>query len=168
MTAPEFSHMIDPRHLTARPVNLAATEEERRALARRFALAGVDRLEASIELEADGEAVKANGRISATVVQSCAVSGEDFPVNIDERIALRFVPERPVTAEEIELEESDLDEIAYSGDKFDLGEAVAQSLALAIDPYAEGPNAEQARKDAGLTGEAASSPFAALAVLKKT
>ncbi len=51
---------------------------------------------------------------------------------------------------------------------FDLGEAVAQSLALAIDPYAVGPSAEQARKDAGLGDEAASGPFAALAGLKKS
>jgi hypothetical protein len=44
---------------------------------------------------------------------------------------------------------------------------VAQSLSLAVDPYAAGPNAEQARKDAGLGDEAASGPFAALAALKK-
>ena len=51
---------------------------------------------------------------------------------------------------EIELEAEDLDEIEYAGEKFDLGEAIAQSLALAIDPYAEGPNAEEARKKAGI------------------
>ena len=63
--------------------------------------------------------------------------------------------------------EGDLDEIPFEGHVFDLGEAVAQSLALAIDPYAVGPNAEQARKDAGIGDEAASGPFAALAALKK-
>jgi hypothetical protein len=44
---------------------------------------------------------------------------------------------------------------------------MAQSLALAIDPYATGPEAERVRKEAGLLGEAASGPFAALAALKK-
>ena len=91
-----------------------------------------------------------------------------LPVTIDEPLALRFVPETEVTEEELELEESMLDEIPYSGNAFDLGEAVAQSLALAIDPYAVGPNAEQARKDAGLLDEAAAGPFAALAALKKS
>jgi uncharacterized metal-binding protein YceD (DUF177 family) len=159
--------MVDPRQLTAKPVELAASEDERRALAKRFGLDAVDRLEAVVGLEADGDVVKANGRFSAAIMQSCAVSGEDFPVTIDEPIALRFVSEAPATEGEIELAESDLDEIAYAGDMFDLGEAVAQSLALAIDPYAEGPNAERVRKEAGLDGEAASGPFAALAALKK-
>ena len=69
--------------------------------------------------------------------------------------------------EEVELDEGELDEIPFEGHLFDLGEAVAQSLALAIDPYAEGPNAERVRKEAGLLDEAASGAFAALAALKK-
>jgi hypothetical protein len=96
------------------------------------------------------------------------VSGDDLAVTIDEPLVLRFVPEKKVTETEIELEERELDEIPYSGTAFDLGEAVAQSLALAIDPYAVGPNAEQARQEAGLSEEAASGPFAALAALKKS
>jgi len=167
VTESEFPRPIDRRQITARPVRLEATEPEREALARRFGLVSISRLEAELELAADGEAVDARGRLSARIVQSCAVSGEDLPVAIDEPLTLRFVPEQAVTEEEIELEESDLDEIPYTGTAFDLGEAVAQSLALAIDPYAVGPNAEQARKDAGLSDEAASGPFAALAALKK-
>ena len=167
MTAAEFSRPVDRRHIAAQPVTLEANEDQREALASRFGLVAVNRLEATITLEADGEAVNARGRLSAAIVQSCVVSGEDLPVTIDEPIALRFVPEAPVDEDEIELEEAELDEIPFTGDVFDLGEAVAQSLALAIDPYAVGPNAEQARKDAGLSDEAASGPFAALAALKK-
>jgi hypothetical protein len=44
---------------------------------------------------------------------------------------------------------------------------VAQSLALAIDPYIVGPNGRAVRKKAGLLDEAAAGPFAALAALKK-
>ena len=51
-----------------------------------------------------------------------------------------------------------------SGTTIDLGEAVAQSVALAIDPFATGPQAEAARK---LLDEGSASPFAALAALKK-
>ena len=96
-----------------------------------------------------------------------AVSGEDLPVRIDEPLALRFVPAAEPEEEELELAESDLDEIPFEGHVFDLGEAVAQSLALAIDPYATGPEAERVRKEAGLSDEAASGPFAALAALKE-
>jgi hypothetical protein len=46
---------------------------------------------------------------------------------------------------------------------FDLGEAVAQTLGLAIDPYAEGPNADAARKAAGIVAEGEQDgPMAAL------
>jgi len=167
VSAPEFSRPIDLRQVIDRPVTLEATADERAALARRFALVRIDRLEAEVALAVDGEAVNATGRLRAAIVQSCAVSGEDLPVSIDEPLALRFVPEAEVTDAELELEDSELDEIPFCGTAFDLGEAVAQSMALAIDPYAVGPDAEQARQDAGLLDEAAAGPFAALAVLKK-
>jgi len=168
MTAPEFPRPFDRRQITDQPVKLAADEAERAALAERFGLVAIHRLEAELLLEADGETVDVKGTLSADIVQSCAVSGDDLPVTIKEPLAFRFVPERPIEEEEVELEEEDLDEIPYTGTSFDLGEAVAQSLALAIDPYATGPNAEQARKEAGLDGEAANGPLAAaLAALKK-
>jgi len=146
----EFARAIDLRQILAKPVAIEATEKERVALARRFALVRIDRLEAEVALEVDGEAVNAKGRLRAAIVQSCAISGEDLPVAIDEPLTLRFVPEKPVVEDEIELEGSALDEIPFDGHAFDLGEAVAQSLALAIDPYAVGPNAERVRKQAGL------------------
>ncbi|MEM8726635.1 MAG: DUF177 domain-containing protein, partial [Pseudomonadota bacterium] len=69
----------------------------------------------------------------------------------------------------IELDAEDCDEIEYAGDMFDLGEAVAQTLGLAIDPYAEGPNADAARKAAGIVeeGEQDGPLAAALTALKK-
>jgi len=166
----EFSRMIDPRRIEARPYRLEANEAERAALAERFGLVAIGQLDAQFELERDGEAVDATGELEAEIVQSCAVSGEDLPVSIREPLALRFVPEVQVQAaedEEIELDAGELDEIPFAGDKFDLGEAVAQSLALAIDPYATGPNADAARKEAGLLGEDSAGPFAALKDLKK-
>ena len=72
---------------------------------------------------------------------------------------------------EIELDAEDLDEIEYAGDTFDLGEAVAQSLGLAFDPYAEGPNADAVRVEKGIASDedqAPSGPLAeALKALKK-
>jgi uncharacterized metal-binding protein YceD (DUF177 family) len=167
MNPPEFSRPIDRRRLPAGPVELAATAEENAALAERFGLARIERLEARLTLEDQGEAVVARGRLQADIVQSCAVSAEDLPVTIDEPLELRFVPERPIDAEELELEAQDLDEMFFDGEELDLGEAVAQSLALSIDPYAVGPEAERARREAGLSDEAAGGPFAALAALKK-
>jgi uncharacterized metal-binding protein YceD (DUF177 family) len=167
MSTPEFSRMVDRRSLTERPVDLAADEVERRALARRFDLVAIHRLEATVAFEVDGETVIGTGTLSADIVQSCAVTGDDLPVTIEEPLVFRFVPETEPTVEELELEHGELDEIPYGGTAFDLGEAVAQSLALAIDPFATGPDADRVRKEKGLSGEAGSGPFAALAVLKR-
>jgi uncharacterized metal-binding protein YceD (DUF177 family) len=167
MSESEFPRPFDRRHINIHPVELEANETERAALARRFSLVRIDQLAARLHLASEADVVAVQGQLSARIVQSCAISGEDLPVTIDEPIALRFVPETPIEDEEIELEEQDLDEIPYTGYHFDLGEAVAQTLALSIDPYATGPNADRARKEAGITNEAASGPFAALAALKK-
>ena len=48
-----------------------------------------------------------------------------------------------------------------------LDPAGESTLALEIDPYAEGPNAEAARAEYGLSTPEASGPFAALQGLKK-
>lgn len=169
MSTPEFSRLVDVRQAGGLVQDLVASEAERTALAKRFALVSIDSLTADLVLSRKDRTVSAEGRLRATIVQSCAVSGEDLPVTIDEPLAFRFVPEAEHEPgdEEVELDAEDCDEIEYSGSLVDLGEAVAQSLALAIDPYAVGPQAEEARRKAGLLGEGESGPFAALAALKK-
>lgn len=161
---PEFSRPFDLRGITAEPVQLEANEEERAALAARFGLISISKLTAELSLEAEGEEISAKGTMIAEFVQSCAVSGDDLPQSIDEEITLRFVPAASLEAseedEEIELEEDELDEIGYEGTSFDLGEAVAQSLALAIDPYAEGPDADNVRREQGLLEEGSAGPMA--------
>lgn len=163
----EFSRPVECARMGDGTRHLVADESERAALAARFGLVSVGRLEADIALDAEGETVMATGTLRADFVQSCAVSGDDLPVSVAEPLAFRFVPAgtyRP--DEEVELSAEDCDEIEYTGGTFDLGEAIAQSLALLIDPYATGPNAEEARQKHGLRGEDQAGPFAALAALK--
>lgn len=163
----EFSRFIDIRQIDPAPLTLTASPEECASLARRFGLVAVQRLEARVTLTLDGTTARAEGRLRAAITQSCAISAEDLPQVIDEALLLRFVPasagHRP--DEELEITEDDCDEIEFSGTRFDLGEAVAQSLALAIDPFATGPGANTMRQS-GLLGADSASPFAALAALK--
>jgi len=162
----ELTRMVKARPLSGEIVVVEATAEERAALCARFGLGAVERLRAEIALEQKPRAIRATGRLKAAILQPCAISGEAFPVTIDEPVDLKFVEDtaRPVAeGDEIELEADDCDEIAYSGDMFDLGEAVAQTLGLAIDPYAEGPNADAARAAAGIVAEGEQDgPLAAL------
>lgn len=163
----EFSRIYDIRHLPTAPLELTATAEECAALAKRFALVAVKRLHAVIRLDGVGARISAKGRLTAEVVQSCAVSGDDLPARIDEPVDLRFVPAAESHAEEVELASEELDEIEYSGGQFDLGEALAQTMALGIDPFATGPRADAARRAAGMLDEGESGPFAALKGLLK-
>ena len=50
MTTSEFSRMIDVRQAAGKAVELSASEAERTALAQRFGLVAIDRLEAEIAL----------------------------------------------------------------------------------------------------------------------
>lgn len=165
----EFTRNFSQRALPAGPQQLVATPEECTALARRFDLVAVKALEATVTLAPDGANVLANGRFRAQIVQPCAVSAEELDVAIDEPVALRFVPAlaAPDPDAEIALAEGELDDIEMSGGQFDLGEAIAQTLGLAIDPYLTGPMAEQARREAGLAIEGETGPFAALKGLLK-
>lgn len=169
MSEAEFRRLVDVRQAHGRQLHLVADDDECRRLAARFGLMSIGRLEAVVSLERRGSTVDVRGRLLADIVQSCAVSGEDLPVAVDEPISFRFVPARAHDRpdEVIELEAEELDEIEYDGTQFDLGEAVAQSLALAIDPFAAGPDAEEARRRAGITDETGSGPFATLAKLKR-
>lgn len=168
--APEFSRIVDIRGIELAPPVLTATAEERKALAGRFNLVKIDALSATVALERDGAIVTASGRLNADIVQACAVSAEDLPVTIDQPIFLRFVPvgSAVLSEDEIEIDSASIDEIEYGDGRFDLGEAIAQSLALAIDPFLTGPQADAARKAAGIGEPDGSGPFAALSALRKS
>ena len=90
---PEFSCMIDIRAVDARVRHLEANEAERAALAERFGLVSIGKLTADVDLVKDGQAVDATCTLVADIVQSCAVTGEDLPVAIREKLTFRFVPE---------------------------------------------------------------------------
>lgn len=169
MSAGEFERVVKLDRLPTAPLEIEADAAERVALARRFDLPVIHTLQASISLWQDGDSVEARGRLNARFDQRCAIADEPFANSIDEPLAIRFVRAIAPGSEEdaIEFASDDADEIEYDGASFDLGEAVAQSFGLALDPYATGPNAEAVRRAAGIVDEdAPSGPFAELAAFK--
>lgn len=170
---PEFSRPIRIDTLGAAPrnVSIEADEAERAALAERFGLVAIGALSAEAAVTRSGETVIAAGRLAAEVTQSCIASGEPVGARVGEEFRIEFRP-HPETApeEEIELGEEELDVVFYDSAAVDLGEAVAETLSLALDPYPRSPAAEAALKEVGVKSEeearADSSPFAALAGLK--
>lgn len=166
----ELSRPVKAKGLKDEAYLVEATPEELQALAERFSLSSLAFLRAEISLTPDGNAIVATGRMEAKWLQACSISGEDFKASAKEPLQFRFVPPRKVVPdEEIELAAEELDDIEFEGDSFDLGEAVAQSLGLAIDPFATGPKADAARKEKGIVKEGEQDgPMAEmLAALKK-
>lgn len=136
MSGGEWSVVVQLARLSPRPQDypLVAPEAVRAALAHRFGLQAIDRLEGALAVVRAGEGARASGRLVADVVQSCVVSGEPVPAHVDEALELRFeLPE--ADGAEIELEPDALDVMPVENDTIDLGEALAQALAVALEPY---------------------------------
>jgi len=172
MTAPvEFSRpvRIDTIGAERRPLTIEADAGERAALARRFDLPAIDHLSAVLSLTRTAEIVIADGRLRAEVTQSCVATAEPVPAALDEPFRIVFTPEIEVARdgeEGIELSEEDCDTVFYAGASIDVGEAVAETLSLSLDPWPRAPGAEEALKAAGVKDEGEVGPFAALAGLK--
>ena len=150
-------------------IDIVADEGECQAVADRLGLQSLDRLEAHAVLSRDGNRISATGRLKASLDQSCVATGDPVPAHIDEPFNLMFLPEPKAGGadEEIELGEADLDTIFHDGSTIDLGGAIADTLALALDPYPRSAGADAALKEAGVLTEEEASPFAALAALKE-
>ena len=170
MTPPEFSRpqRIDTIGAAPRTVAIEADAEERAALVRRFGLVEIGRLAAEAKLIREGAEIRVSGRMTGSVVQSCVASGEPVEAVVDEPFALVFrpLPSGGRPDEEVELEAAELDVSFYEGGSIDLGEAVAETLALTLDPFPRSPGAIETLKAAGVKSEEEAGPFGALAALR--
>jgi uncharacterized metal-binding protein YceD (DUF177 family) len=167
VTANEFSHIIKLSEVGnhSHNIHLTADASVRAALMARFDLAALDSLEAEISLRPETSGMVAAGHFTASLAQYCIASNDPVPVVLDEPIHIRFIAE-PVTGGEIELEPDDCDTMFHDGQIVDLGEAVAQSLGLALDPYPRSAEAHRILNAAGVKSESEISPTGAFASLK--
>jgi uncharacterized metal-binding protein YceD (DUF177 family) len=132
----EFTRIMEVPRTTGRVSRhrIAADPAERAALAVRFALESLDRLEAEITLERmPGGLVRLAASLSADVVQSCVVTLEPVANAVAEEFTLLFGPGE--SAREIVLNGEDETVEPLDGDRLDVGEMVAQQLSLALDPF---------------------------------
>lgn len=168
MTAPEFSRPqpIDAIGEVARAITIEADRAECEALAQRFDLIEVTRLAATLSLTREAAGIRAQGRVTGAVIQACTVTGDPVPAAIDEPVALLFAPDSAANDSEIELSAEALDVIPYRGAAIDLGEAAAETMALALDPFPRGPQAEAALRAAGVLQEGEVKPIGPLAGLR--
>jgi uncharacterized metal-binding protein YceD (DUF177 family) len=164
----DFAHRLTLHQLRdGQRIDLAADEAERQAVTERLRLAGLERFEAHAALERHGDRVRAVGRIKAVLTQSCVATGEPVPAHVDEPFDVLFLPEPKVGGdEEVELQPEECDVVFHDGATLDLGSALADTLALSLDPYPRSATADETLRSAGVLSEEQASPFAVLAKLK--
>ena len=150
-------------------VELVADEAERKSVAGRLGLSDLDCLQAHATLTRKDDLIEADGRIAASLTQSCVVTGVPVPSHVDEAFSLIFMPapQGNRSDEEVALGPADCDVVFYDEGIIDLGSAIADTLALSLNPYPRSAGADAALKEAGILTEAEAGPFAALAQLKK-
>lgn len=172
MTAPqppEFSRPISVSRLgsEAARFRIEASEAEAAALAHRFGIPAIQALAAEVTLQRrPGGDIGFAATLVARATQICVVSLEPFEVAFEEPFTLVFragIDEDE--ADRLALEDLN-DEIIEPlvDDTIDIGEVIAQQLAVALDPYPRAPGIaaaghEEATEDAG---DGAESPFAVL------
>ena len=150
-------------------LELTADGQERQAIAERLRLPALERFDAHVALSRIGsDMVRAHGRLHATLDQACVVTGDPVTAHVDEPFEILFMPEPSGIQpdEEIELSTADCDTVFHDGAAIDLGSALADTLALALDPYPRSPAADAALKEAGVLSEEEAGPFGALAQLR--
>jgi uncharacterized metal-binding protein YceD (DUF177 family) len=168
----EFSRAIEVEALGDAPsvFPLEANAAERAALARRFGLPAIARLQAKLRLQRvhGGTALRLTGHLEADVTQSCVVTLEPVENRVEEDFTILYAANAPTEAIETQSdsEESWAEPLPHGG--LDIGEVVAQHLSLALDPYPRLADAAIEGRWAEGEAPAKETPFAALARLKST
>lgn len=166
--APEFSRRVAAAAISETPMSIAvrASKAERRALAKRFGLASLDRLSGRASLaraparDGSGPAIRVEFGFEAEAVQLCVATLEPAPARLAETGLIAEFAAAPDGADaDIAFDGVDPPE-PLRGGAVDLGELLAQHLGLALDPYPRAPGAEFA---APPPEEPRPSPFAELA-----
>lgn len=137
----------------------------RAKIAKALDLASLDAFTAELLLQpADNAGYRLSGRVRASAVQTCGITLEPLPVEIDQRFSVDLAEsvDEPETDEvEITLDDEDGPDLIENG-RIDLGQYAVEQLALNLDPFPRKPGAEFVQPEE----PAEISPFAVLKALK--
>ena len=174
---PELSRIVVVSDLrgdvTERTV--AATREECDALAVRLGIPAVREVRATLEIRRLSEdEIRVAGPVTADVVQSCVVSLVPVEERIEETLDLVFSPHADAVDPPADIDIDSLDDTICAqlegpepliDGRIDIGDLVAETVALALDPYPRAPGAQMRYAPARDDPDAPPHPFAKLSVL---
>ena len=165
----EFSRPLDVTRVPAHgsTERISADPAECAALAARFGLPAIHSLAAELKVSRwRGEGLKIAGRFSADLDQTCVVSIEAFRSTLSDTFESYFLPGGGKAGkDDAAIEEGDAE--PFDNGVIDMGEAVAEAMALALDPYPKKPGIafDDIVEDTDSSQE--QNPFAGLSRLKK-
>ena len=173
----EFSHpiSIDRLNETTTFLELTANKKERQALAKRFSVPLLKSLTAHVRIKPESKGPKVKVLIDADInvelVQICVVTLDAIENNLRTNVQVRFSSDKPEVSDCDEIWDVDEDspDLIIDG-IIDLGEFVAEQVALSLDPFPRTKGVEfifQEKKTKSLDEEGKTShPFASLEKLK--
>lgn len=130
---------LNPREAT--PFKLIPDADARAAIAEELGLERITALEFSGHImAADADAWELEGKLSATVVQSCVVSFKPVKTRLGESVQRRYSP-HILTPEEEEIEMPD-ETLEPLGQFIDLTGVMIEELTLALPEYPRAPGAK--------------------------
>lgn len=173
MIAPEFSRPIalDRIGLKEKSYEISADDRECAALAKRLGIPAVNTFDATIRLRLTGGGglVRLSGRIKAALTQICVVTLEPIPTVVEEDFTRVYSVEAGDEMAEVvvEMDEDEVPDPIENG-QIDIGEAAAEHLALAMDPFPRSHDAAfESPEEPPEEPEVKQSPFAGLSALHK-
>lgn len=170
---PDFARVVPVpalRRLARYEFEIAPEAAEAAAVAALLGAEAVRGMRLAGSIVPEGEGLRLEAVLGATVVQPCVVSLAPVTSRIDVPVRRRFLPPDPGSAPrpgaEIEIGSLEDDETEPLGARIDLGLLAIEALALALPDY---PRAEGAALPpaAGAPEPAPAAPFAALAALRR-
>lgn len=142
----EIERLVDISRLgtNGAALDIVASEGERKALATRFSFLGLPAFSARVTIDQKvGGRIVVEGRLRGKIVQACILSLDPVTQELDEPFRLVFQQDLtedrdPESGEALLSAQPDAPE-PLSGNVLDVGELVAEQLALAADPYPRRP-----------------------------
>jgi len=145
----EIERLVDLERMgnAGAALEIAPSDNERAALAKRFGFLGLPIFSARVTVDRRiGGQIVVEGRLRGRIVQACVLTLDPVTQDVDETFRIVFKPDMtddrdPESGEAVLNSQADAPE-PLSGNMLDIGEIVAEQLSLAADPYPRRPGAK--------------------------
>jgi uncharacterized metal-binding protein YceD (DUF177 family) len=114
----------------------------RARIVRALDLASLDAFTAEMELVPSAAGWRLSGRIRASLAQTCGITLEPLPIEIDAPFALTLAESVEEDSEEIIITLDDESPDLIENGQIDLGQYAVEQLVLRLDPFPRKPGAE--------------------------